>query len=234
MPSITQIYSAIGGQFYCSEKIISEKLSHIKAYVFDWDGVFNNAEKQANGSSSFNEVDSMGTNMLRFSHFLKTGQMPLTAVISGEKNESAFWFCKRECFNYSFFKIANKTDALNFICQKENIKPNQVAYFFDDVLDLSIAESCGIRILVNRKSNPLFKNYCINNNLVDYITASQSGEFAVREATELLIGVHQNFDDVITYRKTNAPVYKIYIQNRRKIITEFYTLANEVITKEDL
>jgi 3-deoxy-D-manno-octulosonate 8-phosphate phosphatase (KDO 8-P phosphatase) len=234
MPSITQIYSAIGGQFLSSEKIISEKLSHIKAYIFDWDGVFNNAEKQANGSSSFNEVDSMGTNMLRFSHFLKTGQMPLTAVISGEKNESAFWFCKRECFNYSFFKIANKTDALNFICQKENILPNQVAYFFDDVLDLSMAEVCGIRILVNRKSNPLFKNYCIKNNLVDYITASQSGEFAIREATELLIGLHQNFEDIITYRKTNAPFYKTYIENRRKIITEFYTLANEVITKAEL
>ncbi len=234
MQEIEEAYLNIGGKFITQINHIQQKLQNIKAYIFDWDGVFNNGQKHSEGSSNFNEVDSMGTNMLRFSHFLKTGQMPLTAVISGEKNESAFWFCKRECFNYSFFKIANKTDALSFICEKENIKPSEVAYFFDDVLDLSMAEICGIRVLVNRKSNPLFTNYCIKNNLVDYITASQSGDFAIREATELLIGLQQNFDEVITYRKIYAPAYKTYIENRRKVATEFFTITNEVITKVGL
>lgn len=227
-------FNELGGKFITPINDITNKLQHIKAYIFDWDGVFNNGEKQAGGSSNFNEVDSMGTNMLRFSHYLKTQQMPLTAVISGEKNESAFWFCKRECFNYSFFKIANKTDALSFICEKENIKPSEVAYFFDDVLDLSMAEICGIRVLVNRKSNPLFTNYCIKNNLVDYITASQSGDFAIREAAELLIGLNQNFDEVITYRKIYAPAYKTYIENRRKVATEFFTMSNEIVKKVEL
>ena len=94
-----------------------------------------------------------------------------------------------------------------------------------------MAEICGIRVLVNRKSNPLFTNYCIKNNLVDYITASQSGDFAIREATELLIGLNQNFDEVITYRKIYAPAYKTYIENRRKVATEFFTITNEVINK---
>jgi 3-deoxy-D-manno-octulosonate 8-phosphate phosphatase (KDO 8-P phosphatase) len=233
MQEIEEAYLNIGGKFITPINHIQKKLQGIKAYIFDWDGVFNNGQKHSEGSSNFSEVDSMGTNMLRFSHFLKTGQMPLTAVISGEKNESAFWFCKRECFNYSFFKIANKTDALSFICEKENIKPSEVAYFFDDILDLSMAEICGIRVLVNRRANPLFTNYCIKNNLVDYITASQSGDFAIREASELLIGLHQNFDDVITYRKIYAPPYKTYIENRRKVATEFFTITNEVITKAE-
>ena len=69
--------------------------------------------------------------------------------ISGEKNPSAFYFCERENFNYSFFKVANKINALNFICEKENIKHAEVAYFFDDVLDLSMAEVCGVRILIS-------------------------------------------------------------------------------------
>lgn len=233
MQEIEEAYLNIGGKFITPINHIQKKLEHIKAYIFDWDGVFNNGQKHSEGSSNFSEVDSMGTNMLRFSHFLKTQQMPLTAVISGEKNESAFWFCKRECFNYSFFKIANKTDALSFICEKENIKPNEVAYFFDDILDLSMAEICGIRVLVNRRANPLFTNYCIKNNLVDYITASQSGDFAIREATELLIGLNQNFDNVITYRKIYAPLYKTYIENRRKVATQFFTITNEVITKAE-
>ncbi len=233
MTDITKLFTAIGGQFINDKKIITEKLQHIKAYIFDWDGVFNDGQKHGEGSSNFSEVDSMGTNMLRFSHFLKTQKMPLTAVISGEKNESAFWFCKRECFNYSFYKIANKTDALTFICEKENLKPHEVAYFFDDVLDLTIAEICGIRVLVNRKANPLFVNYCVKNNLVDYLTASDGGNFAIREATELLIGLNQNYDDVITARKNYSSTYKSYIENRRKVSTELFTVLNGVITKTE-
>ncbi len=234
MQEIEKLYLELGAKFITPISQIQSNLQNIKAFIFDWDGVFNNGQKQANGSSNFNEVDSMGTNLLRYSHFLKTEQLPLTAIISGENNETALWFCKRECFNYSFFKIANKTDALTFICNKENIQPNQVAYFFDDVLDLSMAQICGIRVLVNRKANPLFTNYCIKNKLVDYITASESGNFAVREACELLIGLNSNFNAVITNRKTYAPHYKTYIENRKKISPIFYTITNELVTKVDV
>ena len=79
---------------------------NIKAFIFDWDGVFNNGQKNANSSSNFNETDSMGTNLLRYSYFLTNGVLPITAVISGEKNEAAFYFCERECFKFSFFKIS--------------------------------------------------------------------------------------------------------------------------------
>ena len=105
MNTITKIYESIGGNFIINEALMQEKLKSIKAFVFDWDGVFNNGEKSGGGSSNFNEVDSMGTNLLRYSFFLKNNQLPTTAIISGEKNESAFWFCNRERFNYSFFKF---------------------------------------------------------------------------------------------------------------------------------
>ena len=104
MQEIENSYSYLGGKFVTPINDIKNKLSQIKAYIFDWDGVFNNGEKSANGSSKFSEVDSMGTNLLRYSHFMKTKQLPLTAIISGEKNETAFYFCQRECFDYSFFK----------------------------------------------------------------------------------------------------------------------------------
>jgi len=165
---------------------------------------------------------------------MKNKQLPLAAVISGEKNETAFYFCQRECFDYSFFKVATKINALNFICEKENIKPNEVAYFFDDVLDLSIAEVCGVRILVNQKANPLFVNYCIKNKLVDYLTASQGGQFAVREASELLIALNENFSDVISNRKNSNGDYKAYIENRRKVETKFFTFVNDKIESVDL
>ena len=121
-----------------------------------------------------------------------------------------------------------------FICKKENITPNQVAYFFDDVLDLSVAEVCGLRILVNRKENPLFVNYCLKNNLVDYLTASQGGQFAVREASELLIALNGNFDAIITGRKNYLKDYATYIKDRKEIKTQFYTLVENKIEPVEL
>lgn len=234
MNDAEKLHKEIGGTFITPAANIQDKLKNIRAIIFDWDGVFNNGEKAANGSSNFSEVDSMGTNMLRYSHFLVHDKLPLTAVISGEKNETAFYFCKRECFHYSFFKVANKIHALNFICEKENITPSQVAYFFDDVLDLSMAEVCGIRIQINQQANPLFVNYCVKHQLVDYITANRGGSFAVREATELLMGLNGNFDEAITNRKNVAPSYQTYIENRRKTQPEFFTLAENKIIKADL
>lgn len=234
MTEIENLYSFLGGRFVTPSNEIQARLYNIRAFIFDWDGVFNNGQKDANGSSNFSEVDSMGTNLLRFSHFLKQGALPVTAIISGEKNETAFYFSERECFTYSFFKVAHKKAALDFICEKENIKPEQIAYFFDDVLDLPIAEVCGIRILVNQKANPLFTHYCIKNKLVDYLTASSGGHFAVREASELLCGLNDNFNEVIHDRVNNSVHYQTYIQARRQIKPEFYTLKDKAIVKVNL
>src|SRR5436853_3976192 len=44
---------------------------------------------------------------------------------------------------------------------------------------------CGIRILVNRKTAPLFIKYVKENKLADYITGAESGKFPVREGCEL-------------------------------------------------
>lgn len=229
MEEIERLYKSIGGQFITPLADIQSKLFRAKAFIFDWDGVFNNGQKTAKGSSDFNETDSMGTNLLRYSYFLKNNAMPITAIISGEKNETAFYFCERECFNYSFFKISNKKEALDFICKKEKISPEQIVYFFDDVLDLPIAEVCGLRILVNQKANPLFAEYCIKNNLTDYLTANPGGQFAVREATELLIGLHGNFDSVMDNRKSFSNSYKSYITKRRETSPEFFTLKENGI-----
>lgn len=234
MTELENLYGVIGGRFITPAAEIQEKLQGIKAYVFDWDGVFNDGQKDSTRGSNFSEVDSMGTNLLRFSHYLKHGSLPLTAVISGEKNETAFYFCKRECLNYSFFKVAHKLEALEFLCKKENLLPSQIAYVFDDVLDLPIAERCGLRFLVNQGSNPLFANYCIKNKLVDYLTASRGGQFAIRESAELMIGLQGNFDAVITGRKDNVEDYKHYIEKRRAVVTQFFTLQPNGIEPADI
>jgi len=226
MTEIENLYAVLGGRFITPEGEIRRKLHDIKVFLFDWDGVFNNGEKTVHSNgSSFSEVDSMGVNLLRFSWFLKHGALPVTGIISGEKNANAFYFSERECLHYSFYKIPHKHLALDYICKAGGYKPEEVAYFFDDVLDLSIAQKCGIRILVNQKCNPQFTGYCIKHNLVDYLTASPGGYGAVREATELLIGLQDNFENVIAHRVQNSEYYQAYIQQRKTIQPATYTLT---------
>lgn len=54
------------GEFVINSTALRQKFRTIKAFVFDWDGVFNNGQKNIDGHSTFSEVDSMGVNLIRF------------------------------------------------------------------------------------------------------------------------------------------------------------------------
>jgi 3-deoxy-D-manno-octulosonate 8-phosphate phosphatase (KDO 8-P phosphatase) len=231
MSHITQLFSQGGGQFNTSEAEIIEKLRNIKAFVFDWDGVFTNAGKDHNLDSKFSEADSMGTNLLRFSYYLNNKDIPLTAIISGEKNTAAFTFVDRERFHYSYSKFANKMQAVHHLCELNHIQPNQICFVFDDVLDLSLAEVCGLRIFIPRKSNPLLNEYVNRHQLADYVTGATSGEHAVREASELLIGLNGNYNEVITERKNFSEGYASYLALRRATNTFYYTVLDGEIVE---
>lgn len=229
MSHITQLFTELGGCFITPEAEIIERLKNIKAFVFDWDGVFTNGGKDHLLQSSFNEVDSMGTNLLRYSHFLNHNSIPITAIISGEKNNAAFTFVDRERFHVSYSKFANKLDAVKHLCNTYNIKQNEICYTFDDVLDLSLAEIAGLRMFISRKANPLFNEYVIKHSFADYVTGASSGEFAVREVSELLIGLNGNFNEVITERKNFSETYNTYLSLRKATTPCFFTSNNGAI-----
>lgn len=231
--SSLKIFENNGGKFLVSESLLVSNLSRIKAFVFDWDGVFTNGEKDQDMQTRFNEVDSMGTNLLRFTYFLKNKELPVTAIISGENNRTAFAFTTRECFNANYFKIPNKTDATQHLCETFGILPSEIAYVFDDVLDLSIAKQCGVRIFIPRKANLMLNEYIVKNKLADYITASSSGNYAVREATEVLMCCYDLFDQAIDQRVNYSENYSAYISQRRAIKTKHYTISEGKITEAE-
>jgi len=47
--NIPELFTSIGGRFISEPELISAKLKTIKAFIFDWDGVFNNGQKSAEG-----------------------------------------------------------------------------------------------------------------------------------------------------------------------------------------
>lgn len=226
MTDTEQIFTELGGQFVTSADTLTEKLKAIRAVVFDWDGVFNDGTKTGSGSSSFSEVDSMGTNLLRFGFWLHHGgQLPVVGIITGVTNVMADELVRRERFHACYSQAKNKVEVLAHFLEQHNLQPNQVAFFFDDALDLSVAEVAGVRIMIRRRANPLFLNYAIKNGYVDYVTGNQSGHFAVREGCELMLGLLRQFDTVMSERLRYYPVYDQYYQQRQAIEPSYWTVG---------
>ncbi|MFN4145718.1 MAG: phosphatase [Runella sp.] len=195
--------------------------------------MFNDGTKNENGSSSFSEVDSMGTNLLRFGWWLWKKQLPYTLVISGERNLMSFQLVNREHYHACYFRIKHKIEALQHFMDTYGLKPEEVAFFFDDALDLSVAEKCGLRILVRHSGNPLFQNYVVSNSLADYITGQEGGRFAVRESCELLLGAAQVYDLTIAQRVEFYGNYEQYLSERQGVEPKFYTSKNRKIVVEN-
>jgi 3-deoxy-D-manno-octulosonate 8-phosphate phosphatase (KDO 8-P phosphatase) len=224
------------GRFLAEPEALREKLAGIRAYVFDWDGVFNDGKKDEGGSSPFSEVDAMGTNLLRFNHYLRTGTTPVTAIITGEHSAAAYALAQREHFHGVYYGVRYKAAALQHICKEHGLAPEEVAFVFDDVLDLSAAALCGLRVMVYRECNPLLLDFAAERGLADYITSVSGGAHAVREASELLTGISGLYRETIEQRMHFADNYRGYLRQRDQQQTLFYTAEgpDTIIPKQPL
>jgi len=226
------LYKNSGATFLKPISELAHKINSIKAFVFDWDGVFNNGHKFGSQGSSFSEIDSMGTNLLRYAYFLKhASELPIMALISGEKNEPALFFAERECWNTSYSKTGNKLLALEHLCENHSIQAHEIAYFFDDVLDLPIAQRCGLRFLIDSKATLLFKNYVVEHQLADYITRYSGSNHGVRECTELCMGLMDQYQHAVDQRMAFSDSYKLYLKRRLEIKTQWFTQKDSKITR---
>lgn len=230
LDELESVFSQSGGLFLKPVSDLAHRIQNIKAFVFDWDGVFNNGSKSGAEGSTFSEVDSMGTNLLRFAYFLAHNeQLPYMALISGERNDPALFFTKRECWNACYFKTGNKLLALDHLCKHQGLTPLEIAYFFDDVLDLPIAKVCGLRVMINSQANLVFKSYVQQHQLADYITAHSGAMHAVRESTELCMGLMQQFQHVVEHRIAFSDTYKRFLAQRTQVKTQEYTQMDSQI-----
>ena len=196
---------------------LAVRLADVRALVFDWDGVFNAGEKALGMTSGFTEADSMGVNMLRYGLWRRDGCLPAVAIITGEPNESAEFFAQREHFHALYQRVKDKRSALADFCARHELETRQVACVFDDINDIPMAVGCGLRILVRRDASELLREYLCRSATCDYVTASRSGDFAVREATELMLGLSCLFDEVVESRVEFDAQYQAYFAARQAV-----------------
>jgi 3-deoxy-D-manno-octulosonate 8-phosphate phosphatase (KDO 8-P phosphatase) len=212
---IQAAFEARGGQCWVKWAVLQEKLARIRAYVFDWDGVFNDGTKAGEGGSPFSEPDAMGTNMLRFSHWLDQGEtLPLCGIITGASNPASLQFARREHLDFVYRRCKDKREVLLHLEQEFGVKPAEVAFVFDDILDLGMAERCGLRLLVRRPASPLMTAYVQEKGLADYLTGQTGGQHALREVCELLIGLRGNFSQTLDLRIAFGDRYRRYLHVR--------------------
>lgn len=227
--SIQKIFESYGGIFMTPASKIAKKLENIRAFLFDWDGVFNSGKKGVEFTSTYSETDVLGINLLRFSYYLRFKSLPFIAIVTNLVNESAFQLAKREHFNAVYLSVKNKKDALHHIQEVFEIRPSQIAFIMDDVLDLSAAGVTGLSFMVGRKASPLFTDYVKKNELVDYITFQRGDLNAVRELCELIVGLSGNFVQTIEERVKFSENYEAYHDLKEEIEAKFYHKVDKKI-----
>lgn len=220
MKELTELEDAfvnIGGKFYTSAFDIREKLQNIKAYLFDWDGVFNDGRLGDSALSSYSAVDSLGFTLLSFGHFLSHHQLNHLGVITGEASPHCIEWCQKQNANHLYTGVKEKNKAFEHFLDQEGLEPENVAYFFDDVLDIPIAEAAGLRFAVGRKCNPMFNDYLRHNKLVDYISGCDGQNHAVREISELLLSLLDKQYDVINHRARYDDHFRDFLEHRNQV-----------------
>ncbi len=226
MSEIDLLFSEAGGEFCTPPKELQQKLRKTRAIVFDWDGVFNSGSKSDSSGSPFSEPDAMGINLLRFSFWLVHHQMPPTAILSGEENKCGLYLAKREHYTSVYFKSTDKIKSLNHFLNSHQLLAEEIIFVFDDILDLSLAEVCGVRVQVNRKASPLFNQWVALHQLADYVTAQEGSNFAVREACELIMGLNGTFEEALRGRMLFSDHYREYLAERQASATHLFITVN--------
>ena len=204
-------------RFIHSEPELLRRLARTKAVLFDWDGVFNDGFKDADGGSPFSEVGSMGVNLLRFALWLRNGTLPKAAVITGQHNPSAERFGQRERLHGVYMGFTNKPEAFDAFLSTHGLQADEVAFFFDDVLDLPVAARCGLRVMIGSTVTAWLIEQAIARGEVDIVTANSGGDNGLREATDAVIALLGHGAEVIAHRTAYSETYQRYLGERQAV-----------------
>jgi 3-deoxy-D-manno-octulosonate 8-phosphate phosphatase (KDO 8-P phosphatase) len=218
--SVLKHFTVQGLRTTAPEKDLLRRLARTKAVLFDWDGVFNNGFKDAEGGSPFSEVGSMGVNLLRFALWLRNGSLPKAAIITGQHNPYSERFAQRERLHGVYMGFTNKPEAFDAFLKQHGLEADEVAFFFDDVLDLPVAARCGLRIMIGSPVTAWLVEQAIERSEVDIITAHSGGENGLREATDAVIALLGNGSDVIEHRVKYSETYQRYLSERQEVKPE--------------
>ncbi len=151
-----------------------EELKNVKAFVFDVDGVLSKDTSPLNENGdpvrTANMKDGLAIRIL-----LELGYP--VAIITGGFLERVRLRYERLGIKYYYEKALDKVTYLNDFCTKSGIKPENILYMGDDLLDYHVMLKVGLPVCPS-DATPDIKS------ISKYISPKNGGEGCVRDVIE--------------------------------------------------
>lgn len=158
-------------------KDILEKAKQIELVIFDVDGVMTDGSlfMGDNGEEykAFNSQDGHGMRMLQ------EGGVRV-AIITGRSSQVVEHRMKDLGVSLVYQGYRDKRPAFTALLEKVGLRPDQVAYVGDDVVDLPIMSQVGLAIAV-QDAHPYVRQHA------HWVTSRNGGHGAVRDVCEMCL-----------------------------------------------
>ncbi|MCM8757803.1 MAG: HAD hydrolase family protein, partial [Candidatus Omnitrophica bacterium] len=86
--------------------------------------------------------------------------------------------------------VDSKISILNKLLKKFKLKPEEICFIGDDLVDLGLMKSVGFAVAVANACNEI-------KSCAHYITLQNGGNGAVREVAEIILKSKQKWEDII-------------------------------------
>ena len=157
-----------------------EDLNHVKAFVFDVDGVLTNATVLVHPSGELLRQSNMKD---EYSLMTAVTNLYPVAIITGGKSESLKERFLRIGLNNVYLGSKDKVSDLNDFCKKNNIKLENVLYMGDDIPDYHAMKIVGLPTCPYDASPEI-------REISRYISDKKGGEGCVRDVIEQVLRLH--------------------------------------------
>lgn len=156
---------------------IAQKAKDIELIIFDIDGVLTTGalffDNNGDEYKAFNSKDGHGIRML-----LECGIQ--AAIITGRQSELVKHRMNDLGLSIIYQGYRDKRPAFELLLKETGLKPNNIAYVGDDVVDLPVMTQVGLSVAVG-DAHDFVKRHA------DYVTRAAGGCGAGREIIELIL-----------------------------------------------
>jgi len=169
------------------KKTLIKKIKPVRLVLFDVDGVMTDGgihyTDQGVEIKSFNVKDGHGIKLL-----MRAGIE--AGIITARQSKTVDVRARDLGITIVAQGRKDKLEAFEEIIKKGAIKPEEVAYVGDDVVDLPVLRRVGFSAAVSDAVEEV-------KAAVDYVTISKGGRGAVREVIELILKAQGKWDEVM-------------------------------------
>ena len=169
----------------------NQKAQHIKAILFDVDGVLTNGgiiyDNNGIEYKQYNVKDGQIIAPLRKLGFI-------IGAITGRNSQVVKNRCAELKLDFHKHGINNKLTEYNNFKKLYSLKDKEIAYIGDDIIDLSILTRCGLSVTPSDARGYMKEN-------VDIVTRSKGGEGVFRDTADYILDSQQLLNKLINNSK---------------------------------